>query len=128
MLNGAAPLIQERIETLSQGVEMLRFLLVDDDQFVVDETEAAKVLTAEAQPILDAAQTALSQVDEWNTAAIEAALRAALVEDLGSQAAPRLWSTSTGHQRTSSLATVVRVDGTARTGHHDATAGQRSER
>ena len=62
---------------------MLGFLLVDDDRFSVEAEDAAKTLTAEAIPVLAAASDALEGLPAWETAGIEQALRAALVEGLG---------------------------------------------
>lgn len=81
----AIPLIQERMETLRQGVGMLGFLFADDANapaFVIDPDEKAKVLGEGADGVLRAAATALEPVTEWTTANIEHALRAALIEGL----------------------------------------------
>jgi len=83
LLRAGAPLVQERIETLAQGVDMLEFLVVDDAAFTVDEAAAAKQLGTEQQPTLAAAVAALEALAEWTAAALEQALRAALVEGLG---------------------------------------------
>jgi len=83
MLEKAVPLVQERIETLGQGVTMLRFLLIDDEQFSVDPDDGAKLLTAETRPTLAAARESLADLRTWDTASIESALRATLVEGLG---------------------------------------------
>jgi glutamyl-tRNA synthetase len=83
LLRAGAPLVQERMETLAQGFDMLQFLVVDDAAFTVDEAAAAKQLGVEQQPTLAAAQSALEALSEWNAAAIEQALRSALVEGLG---------------------------------------------
>jgi glutamyl-tRNA synthetase len=82
-VSAAAPLVHERVETLAQAADMVAFLLVSDADFVVDEADAAKVLTEEARPVLEAAASALGELTEWNTAVIDEALRAALIEDLG---------------------------------------------
>jgi glutamyl-tRNA synthetase len=79
----AAPLIQERIQTLAQGVDMMRFLLVADADFTVDESAAAKQLGEAGQAVLDAAIPALESVGEWTSGAIEGALKSALVDGLG---------------------------------------------
>jgi glutamyl-tRNA synthetase len=84
----AAPLVQERIQTLGQGADMLRFLLVPESEFEVDEAAAAKHLDESGQRVLTAAVAALQQLPEWTASAIEAALKAALVEDL--QLKPRV--------------------------------------
>lgn len=85
-LKAAVPHVQERMETLRQGVGMLGFLFAGDEgspAFKVDADEAEKVLTDEAKPVLQEALTALHGVKEWKTEAIEEALRVALIEGLG---------------------------------------------
>jgi glutamyl-tRNA synthetase len=79
----AAPLIQERIQTLAQGVDMMRFLLVADADFAVDEAAAAKQLGDAGQAVLAAAIPALEGVGKWTSGAIEDALKSALVDGLG---------------------------------------------
>ena len=79
----ATPLVNERMQVLSEAEGMLAFLLADDADFTVDADDAAKVLTPEARPVLEATVTALGDLPSWTTADIEAALRTALVEGLG---------------------------------------------
>ena len=83
VLAAAVPLIQERLETLKQSVGMLSFLLVPPARFTVDEADAAAVLTDDASPVIAASITALESLDDWTAAAIEAALREALIDGLG---------------------------------------------
>lgn len=83
LVAAAAPLVQERIGRLTEAVDMLGFLLVPDDRFAVDGPDAEKVFTPQAEPVLAAATTALTAVADWTAAAIEQALRDALVEGLG---------------------------------------------
>jgi len=83
LVRAATPLVNERMQVLAEAEGMLGFLLVADEKFAVAEEDAAKVLTAESQPVLAAASTALAALDRWETAQIESALRAALVEGLG---------------------------------------------
>ena len=83
VLAAAVPLVQERMETLSQSVGMLAFLLVPQERFSVDPADAAAVLTAEAAPVIDASIAALAALDEWSAATIEQALRSALIDGLG---------------------------------------------
>lgn len=81
----AIPLIQERMETLRQGVGMLGFLFAGQPgsaEFKVDPIEAEKVLTPDAQPVLLAARDALVSISEWTTQNIEEALRVALIEGM----------------------------------------------
>ncbi|GMA88761.1 hypothetical protein GCM10025868_40110 [Angustibacter aerolatus] len=67
---------------LDETTGMLGFLLVGDDGLVVED-DAIGSLRDDAGTVLDAATAALQQLPEWTTSAIEAALRAALVEGLG---------------------------------------------
>jgi glutamyl-tRNA synthetase len=85
VLRAAVPLVQERMNTLDESVDMLGFLFVDDANFAIDPDAAAKVLTGDADSVLDAAAKALSGLaeTEWSTEAIEAALRASLIDGLG---------------------------------------------
>jgi len=79
----AAPLVQPRCTLLSDAAEMLRFLVVDEDAFVVEAAAAAKSLTADAVPTLQASVLALSGLSEFTAAPMEQALRTALIEGLG---------------------------------------------
>jgi glutamyl-tRNA synthetase len=83
VLRAAVPLVQERMETLGQAAGMLGFLFVDEAAFRPDRDDAARLLGPDAAPALTAARTALAGVDPWEASAIEAALRAALVEGMG---------------------------------------------
>ena len=83
VVRDASPLVHERVETLGQAADMLQFLLVDENDFVVDSEEVAKVLTSDGMDVLAAASKALESVTDWKTEAIESALRDALVEGLG---------------------------------------------
>jgi glutamyl-tRNA synthetase len=81
----AIPLIQERMETLRQGVGMLGFLFADQPgspTFEVDPAEAEKVLTPDAQPVLVAARDALISINDWTTENIEESLRVALIDGM----------------------------------------------
>jgi glutamyl-tRNA synthetase len=73
------------METLRQGVGMLGFLFYGEEgspEFQVDPTEAEKVLTPDAQPVLNAGLNALELLEVWTTETIEEALRSALIEGL----------------------------------------------
>jgi glutamyl-tRNA synthetase len=78
----ATPLVQTRLNLLSEARGMLGFLLVPDAALVVED-EAAASLKPDAALVLDASLTALQDLGEWRTADLEAALRAALVDGLG---------------------------------------------
>ncbi|MBA3524340.1 MAG: glutamate--tRNA ligase [Geodermatophilaceae bacterium] len=81
---GVAPLVLERVSLLTEAVDMVRFLFVPDADFVIDEAAAAKALRPEsAGPVLAAAVDALDALPVWDAAAIEPALKSALVEGLG---------------------------------------------
>jgi glutamyl-tRNA synthetase len=82
LLRAAAPLVQERMTVLEEAPGMLGFLVVAPDRFRVDP-DAQAALGADAGATLAAAAAALGPLDAWTGAAIEEALRAALVEGLG---------------------------------------------
>ncbi|RZS39099.1 glutamyl-tRNA synthetase [Herbihabitans rhizosphaerae] len=82
-LRAIAPLVQERLVVLSEASNMVRFLFVDDAEFAPDPESAAKVLKADAEPVLAASVDALGALTEWSTPAIEQALKEALVDGLG---------------------------------------------
>jgi glutamyl-tRNA synthetase len=83
LVEAAAPLIQERIASLTQAPGMLAFLLADDAQFTVDPEDAARLETPEAAKILRAAQAALDALTVWESARIDEVLRGAVVTGLG---------------------------------------------
>jgi glutamyl-tRNA synthetase len=78
LLVAAMPLVHERINTLSEAVTMLGFLFVDEESFApTDEIDRG------GREVVQASYDALSGLDEWSTATIEASLRETLVEGLG---------------------------------------------
>jgi glutamyl-tRNA synthetase len=79
LLRKATPLINERLETMSQAPGMVGFLFGE----VEYNDEARGLLKAEVAPILDAAIAALTDIDDWSTDVIHETLNKALVEDLG---------------------------------------------
>jgi glutamyl-tRNA synthetase len=83
LVQRAAPLVQERIKTLSQGVDMVRFLLVSETEFRVDQAAAEKHLGDAGAGVLHASLDALESVTEWTSAAIGEALKRALLEHMG---------------------------------------------
>ncbi|MGI9062968.1 MAG: glutamate--tRNA ligase [Pseudonocardiaceae bacterium] len=82
-LREIAPLVQERCVVLSDAVGMLRFLFTDEESFTVEEESAAKVLGADARPVLHAALESLEALPAWTAADVEGALKTALVDGLG---------------------------------------------
>ncbi|MEU5388517.1 glutamate--tRNA ligase [Kitasatospora cineracea] len=83
LLAKVAPLTQERMVVLSEIVTMAGFLFVAPADFAVDPEDAAKVLTADARPVLEAAVKALTELPDFTPEPIQAVLREALVDGLG---------------------------------------------
>jgi glutamyl-tRNA synthetase len=81
LVHAATPLVQERMVVLEESVGMLGFLFTDTVE--IDAQAAVKQLGPDQQPILTAALQALEDVQDWTPEAIEATLRAALVDGLG---------------------------------------------
>jgi glutamyl-tRNA synthetase len=86
---GATPLVQPRLTLLGEAPEKLAFLFVEDDALTV-EPDALAALRPEVDTVLDEATSALEALPEdgFTTAAVEEALRSAVVEGLGIR--PRL--------------------------------------
>lgn len=80
LVDAATPLVQERINTLSEASGLLRFLFIADDQLDIFDDAG---LTPDSLPVLKAAETALQGLNEFGHEQVEAALRTALVTDLG---------------------------------------------
>jgi glutamyl-tRNA synthetase len=81
LLEAIAPLAQERMIVLSDAVGLLGFLFTED--VAIEPAAADKQLGAGAGEVLDAATTALQELADWTTPAIETALKEALVDGLG---------------------------------------------
>ncbi|HYH71626.1 MAG TPA: glutamate--tRNA ligase [Nocardioides sp.] len=88
LLELAMPLVAERINKLTEAPAMLDFLFVDEAHFERDAADVAKLLDDTGRGVVQAAYDALAGLHEWSTAAIEEALRLALVE--GMELKPRL--------------------------------------
>ncbi len=84
-LEAATPLIQERITTLSEAVDMLGFLFRREADVVIEQDAG---LTPASGRALDAATAALTALPTFDRTSIEQSLRAALVDRLGLK--PRL--------------------------------------
>jgi len=82
ILTKAAPLIQERIQVLSESVGMLSFLFVDSSKIKIEE-DALKGLPENAKEIAKASIAALTAVDDFSTEKIQALLNKVLIEDMG---------------------------------------------
>jgi glutamyl-tRNA synthetase len=83
LLELAMPLVSERINKLTEAVEMLDWLFVDEDHFTRDEADVAKLLDDDGLAVVRAAYDALSGLTGWSTAEIQDALQAKLVDELG---------------------------------------------
>jgi glutamyl-tRNA synthetase len=83
LLDAAMPLVGERINKLTEAVDMLGFLFVDEAAF-----ERTDVIDEPGKDVVLASYDALSALPEWTTEAIEESLRRVLVEGLGLK--PRL--------------------------------------
>ncbi|MGO2113142.1 MAG: glutamate--tRNA ligase [Pseudoclavibacter sp.] len=93
LVNRAAPLVQERMNLLGEAGGMLGFLFTTHGALVVED-DARKTLKDDAAKVLDASLAALgggadadadpsSDAPDFEAAAIEASLRAALIDGLG---------------------------------------------
>jgi glutamyl-tRNA synthetase len=83
LVAAAAPLVQERSSTMVEAADLLGFLLVPDHHFEVDAAAAAKMLTPSAAPVLDTAESVLTDLSSWTAADVQEVLQAALVDGLG---------------------------------------------
>jgi glutamyl-tRNA synthetase len=73
LLARAAPLVQERVNHLTEVPGMVGFLFGDEVE--LDPAAAAKVLTSDGRAFLAEAAARLEKVEPWTAAAIEATLR-----------------------------------------------------
>jgi glutamyl-tRNA synthetase len=83
LLDRAMPLVNERINKLAEAPDMLGFLFVAEADFARDEADVEKVLDEEGRSVVQSAYDALTGLSTWTTEAIDEALRAKLVEELG---------------------------------------------
>jgi glutamyl-tRNA synthetase len=83
LLELAMPLVAERINKLTESVDMLGFLFVEETSFAVDPADAEKLLDDDGRAVVRSAYDALSKLGEWSTAAIQDALQAELVDGMG---------------------------------------------
>jgi len=81
LVKQALPIIQERIATLSEIPPMLKFLFVKE--FAVDPDSLPKIADEQSRKVLATARERLTPLTEWNHTSIEAALRSALIEEMG---------------------------------------------
>jgi glutamyl-tRNA synthetase len=84
LLELAMPFVAERVNKLTEVGDMLRFLFVPEQDFVVDPTDKEKVVdTEDGQAVVQAAYDALLRAEPWSAARINDVLQEALVEELG---------------------------------------------
>ncbi len=81
LVKRALPIIQERIIMFSEVPAMLKFLFVKD--FSIDADSLPKVTDSAAIEVLKRSLKELEPINDWTHAAIEAALRASLIDEMG---------------------------------------------
>ena len=87
VLKDAAPLVQTRMNLLSEAPDLLRFLFVSDDNFEFYE-DGLKTLKDTAPQVLDQAIETLEPITDWTTDTLHTALQETLVDKAGIK--PRL--------------------------------------
>ncbi|MDO9454887.1 glutamate--tRNA ligase [Nocardioides sp.] len=83
LLELAMPLVGERINKLTEAVDMLGFLFVEESAFARDEADVAKLLDDTGRDIVRASYDAVKDLPTWSTEAIQTALTTALVDERG---------------------------------------------
>ena len=81
LVKKALPIIQERIATLAEIPPMLKFLFVME--FAIEADSLPKVSDEQSKQVLTVAHDRLSALSTWSHSEIEAALRVALIDELG---------------------------------------------
>lgn len=82
VVRAASPIIKERLVTLDEALEKIRFLFITNEELTFDETAVSK-LKENAGEVVESAISVLDTIDDWTTENIEAALREDLVGKLG---------------------------------------------
>jgi len=83
LLDAAMPLVAERINKLTESVDMLGFLFADEESFTRDPADVEKLLDDDGRAVVRASYDALGDLEEWSTAAIQGALQSRLVDEMG---------------------------------------------
>ena len=83
LLISATPLVQERLETLSQVPGMLSFFFVSESEFVVDNEDAKNTLTQDLLPALEKSVKLLKDIPEFKTQSLHYELNKLLVTEMG---------------------------------------------
>jgi glutamyl-tRNA synthetase len=81
LVKAALPIIQERIVKLDEIPAMLKFLFVKE--FAVEAESKEKIKDEQSKQVLKRALEVLEPLATWNHDAIEGALRAALIDEMG---------------------------------------------
>ena len=81
LLARAIPLVHDRMANLAEAGPMLGFLFSDKVDY--DEADVAKLLDDDGKAVVAAARGVLADLPQWTTEAIDEALRAKLVDELG---------------------------------------------
>ena len=85
ILRAAVPIIQERLTLLADAIPQLRFLLIGDEEVEVG-SESFASLREDASSVLDATLAVVAEVTPFTHDAVQAGLRASLVEGMGIKA------------------------------------------
>ncbi|MFC5179174.1 glutamate--tRNA ligase [Nocardioides taihuensis] len=83
LLELAMPLVCERMNKLTEAVDMLGFLFVDEADFTRDPGDVEKLLDEAGRGVVQASLDALADLHPWSAGAIQEALQGALVDGLG---------------------------------------------
>jgi len=81
LVKSALPIIQERIVKLAEIPAMLKFLFVD--KLEIEEESKNKITDDQSKQVLKRALEVLEPISSWQHESIEAALRGALIDELG---------------------------------------------
>jgi glutamyl-tRNA synthetase len=74
LLRAAVPLVQTRMSRLTEAIDLLRFLFVDEGDFEIEEPARAKALGDPAGGVLRAVGEAFGALSGWQAAALEITL------------------------------------------------------
>ena len=81
LVKAALPIIQERIVKLAEIPAMLKFLFVD--KLEIEEESKNKITDDQSKQVLKRALEVLEPISNWQHESVEAALRGALIDELG---------------------------------------------
>jgi len=83
MILKATPLVQERLEKLSQAQGMLSFLLVEEKDFKVNHEDAESSLTHENMQVLEESIKIIESIDEFKTEKLHDEFNKVIVQQMG---------------------------------------------